>query len=65
MHNSPIGTSSHAADYDLSQTFSRAEVLALVRQAEHALVQFHHVQDRTLKRFFLACLWAWKGINRR
>lgn len=55
----------HSADYDLSQTFTRAEVLALVRQAEHALTQFDVVTDRTLKKFFLACLWAWKGIDRR
>ncbi len=57
----------HLADYDLSENFTRAEVLALVHQAEQALTQFNALTqaDRTVKKFFLACLWAWKGINRR
>ena len=55
----------HAADYDLSQRFTRADVLALVRQAEHALTHFDAVGSRTLKRFFLCSLWAWKGMSRR
>jgi uncharacterized protein (UPF0332 family) len=55
----------HSADYDLSQHLTRAEVFALVRQAEHALTHFDAVADRTLKKFFLSCLWAWKGISKR
>ena len=55
----------HSADYDLSQNFTRAEVLTLVRQAEQALRQFDLVADRTLKKFFLSCLWSWDSITRR
>lgn len=55
----------HSADYDLSLNFTRANVLSLVQQAEQAFAHFNALPDRTLKKFFLSCLWAWKGINRR
>lgn len=55
----------HLADYDLSQSFSRAEVVAIVQQAEQARIQFEQLNDRTLKRFFLICLMAWKTLSNR
>jgi uncharacterized protein (UPF0332 family) len=55
----------HLADYDLSQRFARAEVLALVAQADQARLQFHHMNDRTMQRFFLACLMTWKTLVNR
>lgn len=55
----------HLADYDLSQMYSRAEVVALVQQAEQARIQFDQLTDRTMKKFFLACLMAWKTLCNR
>lgn len=52
----------HSADYDLTQTFTKEEVLSLIGQAEYALTQFGRVDDPMSKKFFLSCLWAWKGI---
>lgn len=54
----------HLADYDLTENFTRDEVLSIVQQAERALTEFNNVGDPT-KKFFLSCLWAWKGIIRR
>jgi hypothetical protein len=55
----------HSADYDLTQTFTKEEVLSLIGQAEYALTQFGRVDNPMSKKFFLSCLWAWKGIKER
>jgi len=55
----------HLADYDFSQNFNRAEVLALVGQAGQARRHFDGWNDPAVKRFFLACLMTWKSLSNR
>lgn len=55
----------HSADYDLSERFSRSEVLADVREVETAIRQFNNLPSSNEKTFFLACLWAWKTLVNR
>lgn len=55
----------HLGDYDLSQNFTRSDVLALVQQADQARIQFQQITDLTIKKFFLACLMTWKVLGNR
>ena len=55
----------HVADYDLTQAFSRSDVLSLVGQVDAAMRNFNGLPNSTEKKFFLACLWAWKELPRR
>jgi uncharacterized protein (UPF0332 family) len=55
----------HLADYDLTERFKRSEVLALIRQVEQRIEDFRNLASSNEKRFFLACLWAWKELANR
>jgi hypothetical protein len=55
----------HLADYDLTERFRRSEVLALIIQVEQRMKSFTELASSNEKRFFLACLWAWKDLANR
>lgn len=55
----------HRADYDLSETFNRADVLAHVADADQALQRFEQIQTLAETRFFLGCLLAWSVLSGR
>jgi hypothetical protein len=55
----------HIADYDRSERFRRADVLALIRQVDRAMVRYREIKSSTQKRFFLACLLSWKALTQR
>ncbi|HBJ35995.1 MAG TPA: hypothetical protein DDZ51_14855 [Planctomycetaceae bacterium] len=55
----------HLADYDLSERFQKAEVLTLIDQVESHIDQFHSLAISDTRRFFLACLWAYKELKSR
>lgn len=55
----------HVADYDLGPSFVREEVLTVVQQAEDAIREFRNLPASDVKKFFLACLWAWTVIGNR
>lgn len=55
----------HAADYDLTERFERSDVLVLIGHVEGRIQAFNNLASSTEKRFFLACLWAWKDLANR
>lgn len=55
----------HLAEYDRNERFKRNEVLPLLEQARRDSGRFAALPDSDEKRFFLACLWAWKELNNR
>jgi len=55
----------HLADYDLTERFSRSDVLALIEQAELAIQDFANLPTSNERKFFLACLWAWGNLANR
>jgi hypothetical protein len=55
----------HAADYDLSEKFTRSDVLTLISQAKSHVNAFQKLPTGDEKKFFLACLWAWKELSNR
>jgi hypothetical protein len=55
----------HLADYDRSERFLRSEVLARIEQIETAIEDFNALALSNEKKFFLACLLAWKSLTRR
>jgi hypothetical protein len=55
----------HLPDYDLTERFNRSEVLALIELAEARAVAFSELPSSDEKKFFLACLWAWKELANR
>jgi hypothetical protein len=55
----------HLADYDLTERFRRSDVLALIQQAHDDLKRFSILAASEDKKFFLACLWAWKELSNR
>lgn len=55
----------HSADYDRSERFSRSGVLALIDEAQSFVAKFSELAMSDEKRFFLACLWAWKELTNR
>jgi hypothetical protein len=55
----------HAADYDLSTQFDRADVLALVSQVRRAMNDFDAVSDAAWKQFFTVSLLTWKTMKQR
>jgi hypothetical protein len=55
----------HLADYDLSERFKRSEVLTLIDQAKIHVRKFCEYQVCDDRKFFLACLWAWKELTNR
>src|SRR3972149_2487958 len=55
----------HSADYDLSERFGRSEVLADVREVEAVTKRIKSLPNSDEKKFFLACLWAWRTLASR
>jgi hypothetical protein len=55
----------HLADYDLTERFKRSDVLSLINEAERRIEAFVQLASSNEKRFFLACLWAWKELANR
>ena len=55
----------HMSDYDRNERFKRSEVLPLIEQAKVAVAGFAALPESDDKRFFLACLWAWKELANR
>ena len=55
----------HLADYDRSRRFARTEVRVLIGQAKTYVASFAALPASDDKRFFLACLWAWKELANR
>ena len=55
----------HTADYDLSERFTRSDVLTLISEARSSVARFQKLPSSDEKKFFLACLWAWKELTNR
>jgi uncharacterized protein (UPF0332 family) len=55
----------HLADYDLTERFRRSDVLSLILEVEKHTQDFRKLAASNEKRFFLACLWAWKELTNR
>ena len=55
----------HVADYDLTDRFKRSNVLLLINLVERRVRAFTELASSDEKRFFLACLWAWKELANR
>lgn len=55
----------HLADYDLSETFFKVEVLRLIEQANLDVESFRRLAVSDTRKFFLACLWAYKELKNR
>jgi hypothetical protein len=57
--------SRHLADYDLTERFKRSDVLTLIAEVRKQSDNFSNLAASNEKRFFLACLWAWKELANR
>jgi hypothetical protein len=55
----------HLADYDLTERFKRKDVLGLIAEVRKQIEKFRTLSPSNEKRFFLACLWAWKELANR
>lgn len=55
----------HLADYDLSETFRKVEVMRLIEQVELHIDAFRLLPVSDTRKFFLACLWAYKELKNR
>ena len=55
----------HLADYDLTERFKRSDVLTLVTGVKKDIEEFQSLAATDEKKFFLACLWAWKDLANR
>lgn len=55
----------HLADYDRSERFRRSEVLGMIEEAQKSVRDFAELGPSAEKRFFLACLWAWRELTNR
>ena len=55
----------HLADYDLAERFKRSEVLTLIDQAKTYVEEFRNYPVGDDRKFFLACLWAFKDLTNR
>ena len=55
----------HLADYDLTERFNRDDVLGLIALVRKHCENFGNLSPSNEKRFFLACLWAWKELSNR
>lgn len=55
----------HLADYDPTQRFLRGDVVALIRDVDHAIGKFASIRDQSESRFFLVCLLTWDTLTRR
>jgi uncharacterized protein (UPF0332 family) len=55
----------HAADYDLTERFTRSDVLSLLEEIAGVMSAFRTLRSDVGKSFFLSCLWAWKELANR
>ena len=55
----------HLADYDLTERFKRSDVLLLISEINNRIGAFTNLPATNEKRFFLACLWAWRELANR
>ncbi len=55
----------HLADYDLSERFTKTEVLTLIDEAMIHVENFRNLPTSDTRKFFLACLWAYKELKNR
>jgi uncharacterized protein (UPF0332 family) len=55
----------HAADYDLTERFNRADVLYSRMKAKTAIRRFKQLKKSDAKKFFLVCLLVWKTLANR
>ena len=55
----------YQADYDLSERFRKLEVLTLIDQANTHVKKFRNLPVSDTRKFFLACLWAYKELKNR
>ena len=55
----------HLADYDLTERFNRSDVLTLIVEVKNRIEDLTKLPSSNEKRFFLACLWAWKDLANR
>lgn len=55
----------HLADYDRSERFNRSDVLILIQKAKNQVAKFSELAVSDDKKFFLACLWAWRELTNR
>ncbi len=56
----------HIADYDLSQTLTRADVIAAIELAQTAIDAFNNIDSSdACRKFFLVCLLAWRSLGNR
>jgi hypothetical protein len=55
----------HAADYDLTERFTRSQVQLLINQVESRIEAFAKMPLSNERHFFLCCLWAWKELENR
>ena len=53
------------ADYDRTERFKRSDVLIMIDQAKSDCANFAELAMSDEKKFFLACLWAWKELTIR
>jgi hypothetical protein len=53
------------ADYDRRERFNRSDVLILIEEAKNRVAKFSELPASDGKKFFLACLWAWKELTNR
>jgi hypothetical protein len=60
-----LQTERHRADYDLSSTFRRVEVLALIDDVREAFEAWSRVRTHETARFFLMTLPLWDQLRRR
>jgi uncharacterized protein (UPF0332 family) len=60
-----LQTTRHTADYDLTERFTRSDVLWLIGETETAIRGFGELGASSEKKFFLACLWAWSNLATR
>ena len=59
-----LQTARHAADYDLSETFTRPDTLTLVKPAETAFAHWTSVKSADDARLYLACFSNWDSWNK-
>jgi uncharacterized protein (UPF0332 family) len=55
----------HLADYDRTERFNRSDVLTLIQQVKAHIAKFSELEPSDDKKFFLACLWAWRELTNR
>ena len=53
------------AEYDWNERFKRSDVLTEIEDGKDRVAKFTALPMSDDKRFFLACLWAWKELTNR